>query len=55
MDNFVIAQPESTDHVCQNDQFLVSGGPPSPSICGVNTGQHSKYYTAWDIADGNTQ
>ena len=41
-DNFVLAQPESTDHVCQNDQFVVSGGPPIPAVCGVNTGLHSK-------------
>ena len=41
-DNFVLSQPESTDHVCQNDQFVVSGGPPIPAICGVNTGLHSK-------------
>jgi len=39
-DNFVVQQPESTDHVCQSDQFVVSGGPPIPAICGVNTGLH---------------
>ena len=43
-DNFVLAQPESTDHVCQNDQFVVSGGPPIPAVCGVNTGLHSKFW-----------
>ena len=43
-DNFVMAQPEATDHVCQSDQFVVSGGPPIPAICGVNTGLHSKLF-----------
>jgi len=39
-DNFVLSQPEGTDHVCQADQFVVSGGAPISSICGTNTGQH---------------
>merc|ERR1712226_718920 len=39
-DNFVLAQPEATDHVCQDDQFIVSGGAPIPAICGTNTGLH---------------
>ena len=41
-DNMVLAQPESTDHQCQDDQFIVSGGSPIPAICGTNTGIHSK-------------
>ena len=40
-DNMVLAQPESTDHQCQDDQFIVSGGSPIPAICGTNTGIHS--------------
>jgi len=40
MDNFVLAQPESTDHQCQSDQFIVSGGSPIPAICGINSGAH---------------
>lgn len=39
-DNMVLAQPESTDHQCQDDQFIVSGGSPIPAICGTNTGIH---------------
>lgn len=40
MDNFVLAQPEQTDHQCQSDQLIVSGGSPIPAICGVNSGSH---------------
>ena len=32
--NFVLRQPESIDHQCQDDQFIVSGGSPIPGICG---------------------
>ncbi|XP_059094264.1 uncharacterized protein LOC131889223 isoform X1 [Tigriopus californicus] len=39
-DNLVLAQPEATDHVCQDDQFIISGGAPIPAICGTNTGTH---------------
>ena len=41
-ENFVLGQPESVDHVCVDDKFIVSGGPPIPAICGTNTGQHCK-------------
>ena len=43
MENMVLSQPETTDNQCQNDQFIVSGGPPVPSVCGTLTGSHSKY------------
>ena len=46
-DNFVLSQPEGTDHVCQADQFVVSGGAPISSICGTNTGQHSEFNTTF--------
>lgn len=39
----VLAQPESTDHKCDFDQFIVTGGSPIPAICGTNNGLHSKY------------
>ncbi|XP_040576960.1 uncharacterized protein [Lepeophtheirus salmonis] len=39
-ENFVLAQPEPIDHQCQDDQFIVSGGPPIPAICGTNSGAH---------------
>ena len=38
----VLAQPEATDHKCDFDQFIVTGGSPLPAICGTNTGLHSK-------------
>ncbi|KAG8278905.1 hypothetical protein J6590_011305 [Homalodisca vitripennis] len=28
------------NHICNNDQFLVSGGSPVPAICGINSGNH---------------
>ncbi|KAK9496784.1 hypothetical protein O3M35_012977 [Rhynocoris fuscipes] len=39
-DQFKLAGPESTNNVCNNDQFIVSGGNPIPGICGVNNGNH---------------
>lgn len=41
-DQFNIVGPETTNNVCNNDQFIVSGGTPAPTICGLNTGNHSK-------------
>lgn len=38
---FTIAGPEAMNHVCNQDQFIVSGGNPVPAICGVNQGSHS--------------
>ncbi|KAM3969070.1 uncharacterized protein ACR2FA_003721 [Aphomia sociella] len=37
---FTIAGPEQMNHVCNQDQFIVSGGNPVPAICGVNQGSH---------------
>lgn len=37
--------PETTNNVCNNDQFIVSGGAPVPIICGLNSGNHSKLYS----------
>lgn len=45
LDNFAIAQPEVTNHICNTDQFLVSGGSPVPTICGTSHGDHSKHNT----------
>ncbi|XP_046659154.1 uncharacterized protein LOC124353265 [Homalodisca vitripennis] len=39
-DNFVLDGPETMNHICNNDQFLVSGGSPVPAICGINSGNH---------------
>ena len=38
----MLAQPETTDHKCSDDQFIVSGGAPVPAICGTSTGAHSE-------------
>ena len=43
---FVLAGPEPIDHVCKDDQFNVHGAAPVPSICGTNSGQHSKFKKA---------
>ena len=50
MENMVLSQPETTDNQCQNDQFIVSGGPPVPSVCGTLTGSHSKYQEIYFIS-----
>ena len=43
MENFVLAGPESTDNTCMNDEFYVTGGSTTlPTVCGTNSGQHSK-------------
>ena len=42
--NFILAQPEATDNKCKDDLFIVTGGSPVPSICGTNTGAHSKLW-----------
>jgi hypothetical protein len=41
-DQFNIAGPESANHMCNNDQFIVAGGNPAPPICGINNGNHSE-------------
>lgn len=40
-DQFHIGGPDHIHHVCNNDQFIVSGGNPIPGICGMNNGNHS--------------
>ena len=43
LENFVLAGPESTDNTCMNDEFYVTGGSTTlPTVCGTNSGQHSK-------------
>ncbi|XP_039431094.2 uncharacterized protein LOC120414128 [Culex pipiens pallens] len=39
-DQFSINGPEIVNHICNNDQFLVSGGSPAPTICGTSNGDH---------------
>lgn len=45
-DQFQIMGAETTHNMCNNDQFLVSGGNPVPAICGVNMGNHSKPFSS---------
>ena len=40
----VLMQPEANDSTCNRDQFIVTGGSRIPSICGMNSGQHSMVY-----------
>lgn len=42
LDMFSIAPPEAANHLCNQDQLLISGGSPTPTICGSSTGDHSK-------------
>ncbi|BET02403.1 Hypothetical protein NTJ_15221 [Nesidiocoris tenuis] len=39
-DEFQLTGPEPVNQVCNNDQFIVSGGNPIPGICGENKGNH---------------
>lgn len=39
---FSIAPPESINHLCNQDQLLISGGNTAPIICGTSSGDHSK-------------
>ncbi|XP_018325682.1 uncharacterized protein LOC108737362 [Agrilus planipennis] len=39
-DLFNTTGPESTNHLCNDDQFIVVGSSPIPTICGINTGNH---------------
>ncbi|CRL03175.1 CLUMA_CG016282, isoform A [Clunio marinus] len=39
-ENFAIAGPDVLNHICNTDQFLVSGGSTVPTICGTNHGDH---------------
>lgn len=34
--------PDITNHICNSDQFLVSGGSTTPVVCGISHGDHSK-------------
>ncbi|KAF5273277.1 hypothetical protein FQR65_LT04699 [Abscondita terminalis] len=45
-DQFVLMGPEIVNNMCNNDQFIVSGGNPVPGICGFNTGNHMYIDTA---------
>ena len=40
-ETFDLAPPDFKGQ-CNTDFFLVTGGSPVPTLCGVNTGQHSE-------------
>lgn len=43
LEHFSVSGPEPLNHVCNTDQFLVSGGSPVPILCGNAHGEHSNY------------
>ena len=47
-ETFEISPPDNRGQ-CVTDFFLVTGGSPVPTICGLNTGQHSKYFVIWKL------
>ena len=52
LETFILSGPEPTDHTCLYDQFYVTGGSiPTPTLCGTNNNQHSKFsprsYIVW--------
>ncbi|CAH1179258.1 unnamed protein product [Phaedon cochleariae] len=51
---FTIMGPESENHICNSDQFLVSGGIPVPVICGDSTGNHMNNRTQSFTLSGNS-
>lgn len=42
-EQFTLAGPEPINHICNYDQFIVSGSSTVPIICGVNSGNHSMF------------
>ncbi|XP_055373573.1 uncharacterized protein LOC129606949 [Condylostylus longicornis] len=40
LDLFSIQPPEPMNHICNQDQLLISGGSPAPIICGTSNGDH---------------
>ena len=47
-ETFEISPPDNRGQ-CVTDFFLVTGGSPVPTICGLNSGQHSKYVIIWEL------
>ena len=47
-ETFEISPPDNRGQ-CVTDFFLVTGGSPVPTICGLNSGQHSKYFIIWEL------
>ncbi|KNC33110.1 hypothetical protein FF38_04686 [Lucilia cuprina] len=40
LEMFSIAPPEAANHLCNQDQLLISGSSPVPNICGTSSGDH---------------
>ncbi|TMW47765.1 hypothetical protein DOY81_007150 [Sarcophaga bullata] len=40
LEMFSIAPPEPVNHLCNQDQLLISGSSPVPTICGTSSGDH---------------
>lgn len=48
--HFSLGQPNRRTGNCDSDIFTVSGGPSGTfSLCGQNSGQHSKYTLVFKI------
>ena len=50
-ETFEISPPDNRGQ-CVTDFFLVTGGSPVPTTCGLNSGQHSKYFilrVSWEF------
>lgn len=49
LEHFSVSGPEPLNHVCNTDQFLVSGGSPVPILCGNGHGEHSNYIQIFKV------
>ena len=50
-DSFHLSDPD-VDGQCSTDFFLATGGSPVPQLCGLNTGQHRKYFRSYRVSHG---
>ena len=50
-DSFHLSDPD-IDGQCSTDFFLATGGSPVPQLCGLNTGQHRKYFRSHRVSHG---
>ncbi|KAK9729252.1 hypothetical protein QE152_g15997, partial [Popillia japonica] len=49
-----LAGPEPVDNICNNDQFIVTGGGPVSPICGSNDGNHMYIDAGSDMTNAIT-
>lgn len=53
-DEFRLMGPETENNICENDQFIIAGAPNSvPIICGINTGNHSEFWSIFENCFGS--